>query len=653
MNQRGRILTNTVFIFLYTSIFIAIAAQNVHAERYFFIERPKLGLRFSYEFETEKRTGQDIDTDDTFHEFREGFDIETKGWVYHPALLTFRLGFRPELNQTIEERDPGDNDKNNGFLAAYSLDATFLQSKPYTLHLFGQRYESTLRSAFTERSDTKVDTYGANLMFKYRVLPTTLSYVHRSSEQRGFFDSDEDSDQLRMSMRHSGKKSDTRLDANYNDTERKISGTTTRTKNSNNYIQNFYDFTGGKRRVVLNSYLSYRWTESDSTDTSDFRVTENLDWRHRENLRSHYRASYEKDESGDFDRETTSFDARLTHLLYENLTTTAAGRASLSDFTEGSENNYGGNLNFDYLRRIPWGTLNLTAGWDYQVTERDLDTNDIQVIDEPHVLIDTEVTLLDNQNVDVSTIVVTDITRTIVYVENVDYEIFPRDTFTQIRRIPGGGIADGQTVLVSYTYFTSFDDSIFSQSYGVSLELWSALTLFYRFSHAKQDILSGTSLTESIDDTINTAGMQLTWRWTETTLDYEDADITSGLSTETWRASETLIFRPLRQLYFKFSGYYGNRRFKDSGDTEKFYGWGSKIDWLLTRWCKLGVEGFQNIVSGKSEKTTNTQISTILEMSYGIWSGVIKYEFIDEDDQVSDQRRTNHTVFVEFVRALW
>ena len=388
MNQRGRILTNAVFIFVYTSIFIAIAAQNVWAKRYFFMERPKLGLRFSYEFETEKRTGQDIDTDDTFHEFREGFDIETKGWVYHPALLTFRLGFRPELNQIIEERDSGESDSSNGFLAAYSLDATFLQSKPYTLHLFGQRYEDSLRSAFAERSDTKVDTYGADLMLKYRVLPTTLSYVHRSSEQSGFFDSDEDSDQLRMSMRHSGEKSDTRLDANYNDTERKISGTTTRTKNSNNYLQNNYNITGD-RRVVLNSYLSYRWTESDSTDTSDFRVTENLDWRHRENLRSHYRASYEKDESGDFDRETTSFDARLTHLLYENLTTTVEGRASLSDFTEGSENNYGGNLNFDYLRRIPWGTLNLTAGWDYQVTRRYLDDNDIQVIDEPHVLIDT------------------------------------------------------------------------------------------------------------------------------------------------------------------------------------------------------------------------------------------------------------------------
>jgi hypothetical protein len=135
--------------------------------------------------------------------------------------------------------------------------------------------------------------------------------------------------------------------------------------------------------------------------------------------------------------------------------------------------------------------------------------------------------------------------------------------------------------------------------------------------------------------------------------DYEDTDVTSGLSTETWSASETLIFRPIRQLFFKFAGSYGERKFKNSGDTEKFYRWEAKIDWLIIRWCKFSVDGFQTTVSGKSEKTVDTQISTILELSYGIWSGSIKYEFIDENDEMSDQRRTNHHVLVEFIRVLW
>jgi hypothetical protein len=648
MNQRGRILTNTVFIFLYTSVFIAIAAQNVWARRFFFIERPKLGLNLSYEFETEKRTGQDIDTVNTSQEFREGFNIQTKGWVYHPSLLTFNLGVQPRLTQTIEGDSGG-----KPFLQGYSLDATLLQAKPYTLHLFGRRYEDLLRSAFARRSDSEVDTYGANMRLKYKVLPTTVSYIHRSVTQRGFFDSDEDSDNLRISMRHQKENSDTRLNANYNDTERTVSGTTTKTENSNSYIQNTYNITGD-RRVVLDSLLSYRSTETGSIDTSNLRLYQYLEWRPRENLRSNYQVTYEDNKTGDFDRETTSFDALLTHLLYENLTTTVAGHGSLSDFTGGSEDIYWGNLDFLYRRRIAWGELSLNAGWKYQITKRGLTDNDIQVIDEPHVLIDTEVTLLDNQNVDVSTIVITDIARTIVYVENVDYEIFPRDSFTQIRRIPGGGIADGQTVLVSYTYFTTeFDDSIFSQSYGIAFNLWSALELYYEFFHAKQDILSGTSATEPIDDNVHIAGMRLGWKWTDTTFQYEDTNVTTGISTETWRAIETLTFRPARQLFVKLSGYYGNRKFKDTADTEKFYGWSSNIDWLIKRWCKLGVEGFQTVVSGKSEETTNTQISTILEFSYGIWRGKIEYDLIDENDTISDQRRTNHYVLVEFVRALW
>jgi hypothetical protein len=648
MNRRGRILKDVVLILLCITVFIAIAAQNVWARRYFFIERPKLGLNLSYEFETEKRTGQDIDTDNTFQEFREGFDIQTKGWVYHPALLTFRVGLQPRLTQTIE----GDTD-GSPFLQGYSLDASFLPAKPYTLHVFGRRYEDSLRSAFAARSDTEVDTYGANLMLKYSVLPTTLSYVHRSSEQTGFFDSDEDTDDFRISSRHKKAKSDTKLLANYKETERKISGTTTRTKSSNGFINNNYNITGD-RRLVLDSFLSYRWTETGSIDTSDSLLSERLHWQHRENLKSDYNFKYENNKSDDFKKETTSFDAQLTHLLYENLTTNVAGRGSLSDFTGGKEKIYGGNLDFFYQRKIPWGALNLNAGWNYTVTEREVDTKDIQVIDEPHVLTIGEVTLLDNQNVDINSIVVTDITSSIVYVENVDYDIFPRDSFVQIRRIPGGGIADGQTILVSYKYFTtSFDDALFRQSYGISFGLWSALELFYQFSHAKQDILSGTSLNETIDDTIHTAGMRLYWRWTETILDYEDTNVTTGISTETWRAEEILTFRPVRKLFIKFSGYYGERRFQDIGNTEKFYGWATNIDWLITRWCKLGGESYQHTVSGKSEKTVDTRASTILEFSYGIWRGSIRYEFIDENDEVSDQRRTNHHVLVEFIRILW
>ena len=74
------------------------------------------------------------------------------------------------------------------------------------------------------------------------------------------------------------------------------------------------------------------------------------------------------------------------------------------------------------------------------------------VTNEPQVLIGTNLVALVNSNVLTATVAVTDVSRTILYVNGTDYLLSsPDGMVTEIQRTTNSTIADGATVLVSYS----------------------------------------------------------------------------------------------------------------------------------------------------------------------------------------------------------
>jgi hypothetical protein len=655
MVYRGRIAKHIVLILSLAAILIPATFQNVWARKFFSIDVPDVRLELSYGFEDERRTfAADPNTTDRVHDFKQRLLMITQGYVYHPALLKFNISLEPELRQTIEKRDRegSDSDTGNELSMSYDIDATFLAKKPYTLNLFAQRRDSEIKSAFAETTQTEFKSYGGNLQLKYRFLPTTFSYVHASSEQSGFFNLDEDRDEFNLYSSLNTRKSQTTLNANYTETDRTSGGVRGETKTTNGDLRNLYNITGD-RRVELKTALAYRNTDSDNQDNTTYNANGNLNWRHTKNFSSNYRAGYSRQEQADdFVSKQAIFGAGLRHQLYENLTTNFQGRATLEDFPGGSRDQYGGNLDLFYTRRIPWGLLNINLAYDLAYVTRQNPEDPIQVVDEPHQLLDSEVTILDNENVETDTIVVTDITNSIIYVENQDYTLEQIDTFTRIIREPLGSIANGQTVLVDYSYIAdpSYDDIAFSQSYGIKLSLWSALTLDYRFSRAEQDTVSGTPPPNPTDDTIHRAEARLEWRWSDTRLRFEDIDRSSGVGSTAWLAEEILRFRPWRRLLFTVQGQYGRRELKDTDETTNAYKLRSRADWSIVRWSKLGMEGFYNNVDGDSTKTVQTGLAAELELVFRIWRGRMRYSFSREENKIADQDRRNHYFLVELFR---
>lgn len=636
-------------------IFILLTGEAAYAKNYFMLERPRLGLEFAYEYEQDERSGPDINTKDNSMTFSERLDIETEGWAYHPALAIYTLRLSPEWEQTSEQSDGADKTSSQTFLQGYFTEVTLLQYKPYTLRLFANRHMSTLENSFAQRSKSESDMYGSTLMLKYKILPTFINYNHITNRQAGFFDTDNTKDELRLDMRHDKYLGDTNLKASYTDSSRTTKGINVQTMSQSASLQNYYKLTGD-RKITLGSALSYREVEGDFTESTGYNVSESIQWKHRENLFTNYSLIYDKSESGALTAESKDAGFSLTHLLYENLTTSINTSASSNKFTGGQLDIYSGGVNFDYVRKIPWGNINLTTGFNYKQTDQGISLDYLQATDEPVTLTDGVITLLVNKDIDIASIVVTDNNTppTITYIKDADYRVTMIDSFVRISRITGGGINSGDTVFVSYRYIANpaFDYSAFSQSYGVSLDLWSAWRIYYSFNRSTQRFLSGVEPDELSDDSVHTAGTSLEWKWSRTTFEYKDAQTTNN-PAESWRIEEAVTLNPTQTMSLNLFLSSGTTILKDTAEKERADSIRGNMHVLVSSNSRATLEAFRNEISGSLEKTTGTGVLSTYEWSYGIWVISISYRFSNEEDDISQETYKNQYVLCRINRSLF
>ncbi len=626
--------------------------------KYFYLERPETSMKFSYELNNERLINLGEESEDTIEEFREGIGISTKGWLYHPALLSFVLDFDPEWIQTPGNGEYTESEDDSGYLNAYSLDADILPLKPYTMHLFGRKYQNSFRNTFSERAIIDTDTYGGRLALKYKMLPTAFSYSNTKTARRGALRSSQDQDLFDLAMNHDKPNSVTRLTASFRDAFQTNEEEKNGIQTSYNYLQNTYFFKRDLTKKLM-SDLSYNWTDNTKEDdsisftSSNLRWTERLHWTHRKNLWSDYRILYQNQQTEGSDINTKSIGASLEHLLYENLTTSIDGEGLRYEYAGGTDDVYTGKLDFKYNRDIPWGTLNLTTGLDSVVTNRNTDENLIWATNEQHTVITGGTTFLRQENVDQDSIRVTDKSSSIVYIREQDYTVEEVGTLIRIRPTLFGNITDGQGLLVSYRYgsVSGYDDIVFGRWAGMSVFLWSTLRLSYDYYRRTQDIISGVEPDTAIDETAHKVQARVLWKWTDTTLSYDDFDTLLGSARTTRQINEQLTFRPARGFVLNFSGNMGDTLFRYSDEKEKFYRVATKIIWNPAYWVRTGFEAYEYNISESVQDESNTGVLTFIDLFYGKWICNLSYRYLEDTYQTRGYYRERDGFMLKISRA--
>ncbi len=648
--------TETVVTVPYRRVKTAEKEEGLEGE-YYFIQRPAMGMQLTYENKNESRTSDGKKVEDSYNRFKESIQLKTRGWVYHPALLKYSLMIEPEWLQTRENRSSGEEARVESFAPDYAISATILEPKPYTIKVGASRLEKPVWAAFAGNTESIVESYGAKLLLKYKMLPTTFGYEHLTTDQTGFYTSLSTRENITLSSQHQSLRSYSNLLSTYSEDERTSEGITTSIKSFNNTLSNSYRFfTLKDNRATLNSSLAYRTQDTTYLNSEYIRLREHLNWLHRKNLQSNYTFIHSRQDSDDVRSDQTSLEGRLTHLLYENLTTDIGGKTQFYNYEGGKENAYIGFLDFAYTRPFPKGTLNLNAGWEYQYTDRSGSGDAIaQVTNEVHLLSTGVETYLDNYGVDRESIIVTNSSGTTVYIENIDYAIEEIDNYIRIERLPFGSIADPQAVAVSYRYSvdSNYDDGLMTQSYGVNFDIFQNLRFSYSYVKISQNVFSGQRSEPLVDDTIHRAQVRYDLGWSDTSLTYEDNDRQSERTYTQWKVQEVLRYRLQRRLYFTLKGFCGKTHYTTREDTREFYGGVTTVDWGLSRRSMLRVEGYYDNTRSDVEDTENNGLKATVEYRFRIWKALLSYEMTRQDNKINDYLRDEQLIRLELIRKIW
>lgn len=129
------------------------------------------------------------------------------------------------------------------------------------------------------------------------------------------------------------------------------------------------------------------------------------------------------------------------------------GRATWSRFPEGRRSEVRAIPRLAWSRNLSQGGLvRAHLGLGYEWLSQDNADGGITVLDERHVVDFSGRFRLDQAFVDSLTIVITDVTQTIVYQAGLDYRVVPTGQLTEILTLPTGSIIVGDTLLVDYRY---------------------------------------------------------------------------------------------------------------------------------------------------------------------------------------------------------
>jgi len=419
----------------------------------------ELSLRYLYDEQTFYSSGDKIQQD-TRPTFQEEYIVNTESYIYHPNLLSLDLGASFLLDQSRVETLTDEN-SNNEKLLGYNARLDFLKNKPYPASVYYTKSNPSVSVGVGGRFLLDNRRYGVDLALLGSISPVEVTFnAYRQSASGDGFDqlTDDVIDHTNLRLyRAYGKGNYAQLTYQINDRDSRtgspglpIQERTTSTTSTYFDSKNLF---GGENQAQLITNLAYT-TQKEYPHREEIRAYPILNWQHSDKLNSFYRFLYtdSKEESQKINQKlfTSGFGYNDNDRIYGN----ADIKIEDSKNTGVDYQSRGANYQINYNQPVTFGSI--TAGYSGGVDYRDQKAERavFTVFGEEQKLVGTTQFNLTRQFVVDRTIVVSNETRTQIYVENLDYQILRVGSTTQIQRMSAGNIIDGQTVLIDYDYQT-------------------------------------------------------------------------------------------------------------------------------------------------------------------------------------------------------
>ncbi len=501
--------------------------------------------------------------------FTERIDMRGAGYVYDPRLMKFRMGLSLGFFQELFESQ-NDKGENDGDLLGFDGEVTLLDGLAYNARAFGSRAKDTATREFSGTTEVLVENLGTELRLKKAPLQSLVGYRRqRLRERLRSSDSTSERDETREIASYRGERpgavSDIALDYEYqNVRDRNASSLNFDAHDASVYLRRYFgDYLEKDVRSRLRVF--HRQGRID-TFNGKGDVTLNVD--HTDNFRTLWDYGYHFHDTGGDRTQSHQGSVGARHRLYGSLVSSVRGFGNYSQFEAGNSLGYGGRGELNYTKRLPAeGRFQVDVSISYRIDDQRQPGGFSTVFGETHTVDDFERIPLEGESIFPESVVITDVTGTVIYDLGFDYDLFEVGSTLAIERLPGGRLTDGQSVLVDYRHASAedFEFSTRVQRGDFTLD-YPWVTLYVRHRLGDQDLLSGEG-GAFLDDTEDiVAGVRLhhgTRAWTgNLTAEYRSHDSRrTDFTSPTVR--QALSWRPARNLTFDFNASQTFASFRD------------------------------------------------------------------------------------------
>jgi hypothetical protein len=437
-------------------------------------------------YRQQERTVNDIIDYSTFPFITGNLLLNTTSYIGHPNLFLLEVGgeYNPGSSQQTYTVSPDRSEVLT--FTRLNLRGTLFSGKPMNLSANFSLSRNFINREYVTSLRTDARQWGLNYNFNNKILPLSVTYSDRKWDQleletsRTYRNKQEDLQaRVHRSFTKFGDNSELRY-VYYTFFREDQNLIQTNTINSQFILNNTFYFDKHKRYIFRSAINTL--DQQGNVNQQRFQMFESINFNLPYQLR--FTGNYD---FTNLSQETQAsrqhrINVGLEHQLFASLRTGISYEFYNTDHTAFKETNTRYGINLNYIKKIPTGSLNL--GYSLRRHNQNMvsDPNSIlQIIDEPHVLADGQVVLLDRPYVELATVVVKDVTGAIIYQRDFDYLLFERNEFVEIVRIPGGQIANSGPVLVDYiaTQVGSYNFDADFQSFNVSVNLFDHLVELY------------------------------------------------------------------------------------------------------------------------------------------------------------------------------
>jgi hypothetical protein len=437
---------------------------------------------------------------DEIDEFQETLTAYTSGYWGHPNFISFDLSGTFGLSQQFVRSDSENRDEDPvETIYEYDLSATLfeLSSMPFTA--YARRSQTFLERQFGDSIESTSTEEGALLLMRDDPVPTTLHYFHRTDEQTSQINpADYHLDQHTLEWQSQWTPGpDQSLTWDYTIDKIKESGDLRLTNSfvrQNAVATHLWNFGEDDRSNLRSTFFFF--DETGNFPLQQARLDEALRLWHSPQLESLYDYTTNWQDNAGAEQLFQRGSAGLRHYLFDSLITGIDVGASLlqvdpDDFTSSE---FFGDLTFDYDKEVPMGRLTASYRLLGNVQDNSERGQPLQVSNQTFVFPPSGIIIIQRQNIEPGSIVVTNINGIIIYSEGLDHtaQYFPDRA--EIRRVLGGDIVDGQAVLVDYRIGPEPASTISTIGNGVTVrydleETWLAgLGVYGRYFQQDQEV---------------------------------------------------------------------------------------------------------------------------------------------------------------------